>query len=184
VAIVFKAALPALVRAVRAAFVTRGITATVAFGARAANYQLNQGPGGANRVVFIPGSGELVPVRLPGLREIRDPEDGGRVVATVQPIADHLERATVRVWALDPLAREDEERQAEAVVTLAEATMSAIHDAPGAFASLAFGATDWSTPAERTYGREFTFQITLRSPIYPAPRALAFPAAAVGRANE
>lgn len=181
----FRSLLPALVAEVRTALTARGVTASVEFGWRRAERQDNQGPGGANRVLFVPSrddgdGGELAPPRFRGDRNVRD--EDGLVVGTVRALADWVERPYALVWGRDPIRPEDEERQYEATRTLFEETMVALHGASGAFASVTFERARWTPPATRTFGREVRLEFSIRNPVFFPARELVYPAGvAVGR---
>ncbi len=184
-AIVFRSGFLAAVASVQPFLAANGITATVEVGWKRRAHQTNQGPGGANRIVFTPSDdggagGSLLPARFPGNRNIRDPEaaDPTKPIATVRSLLQWERAATVSVWAVDPTARESEAAQIEATETLFEWVVRAMHPARGAFASLQWGSVKWTAPPERAFGLELQASFTFGHPIYDSPRELVYPAAA------
>lgn len=180
-AIIIQSGLINAIASVRTYFASNGITATVEAGWKRRAHQMNQGPGGANRVVFTPsadengGGGELSPPRFPGARGVAN-------VATIRELANWNRRVLVSVWAVDLTATESEEAQIQAVESLLEWTMRAVKFAPGAFADAVWGDTKWTPPQERAFGLEIAVGLTFRHPIFDAPSDLVFPsAAAIGR---
>lgn len=144
-----------LVAGVREVFAEEGVTANVVLGEREAPKQINQGPGRANRVVFAPGddsgsAGEYAAARSPG----RNP----------RPVRTWVASSRVFVWAFDPSAPQDEERQYEAVWKLHDWTVLAIHRK--AHGTYQLTAPRWlSKPVERVLGKELIFMLQLEVPI-------------------
>jgi len=164
----------ALVGEVRADFAARGVTAVVKLGVREVFQQTNQGVGGANRVVFSPiGRGRFLPPHLAGDRDIMNPDDPDKVLARVRALYDWERPVDVSVWAAAP-QREDEEKQIEALETLLGETINAIHGAKGAFAAVVIDDPEPTPPAERAFGRELHFVMTLTTPIFQTPRELSY----------
>lgn len=119
----------ALYSAVKDFFAAQSWNASIAFGRKARDLIINQGPGGANRVVFIPGAldpnqtapssvdaGEFTEPRGPGGTNPR------RLYWWHQP-------ATLSIWAVDTSDLTDDAKQHAALVTLIEQTMIAIRRA-------------------------------------------------------
>lgn len=184
----------ALERGVRAYFQQFGVAATVDVGWTARSRQSNQGPGGAARVVFIPGrykAGEGAPSSL-------DAGTLGRIGEQNQDDGDPALRAlawwpypvTCSVWAVDPDQPTDERGQIGAVEDLLELTIQAIHNAVDpvtqtnvGFANvLEWGPATWTLPpGERAFGRELTFTFVLQVPLRDQPVSLAHPQPNVNR---
>lgn len=179
-----------LVASVRDYFSTFGVTANVELGWNRRTRQTNQGAGGANRVIFVPsdeagGGGSLARPHLMGPREFFDPSSPTptRPVATARPLLDWQRVIFFYVWARDPARAEDEGAQIEATETLFEEAVRAIHSAPGGFASLSWGGTKWTPPAERSFGLELRGSLTFQHPLFDRPSEIVYPSAAViGRA--
>jgi hypothetical protein len=197
-----------LARGVAAYFVLQGITAQVAVGWTARNRQDNQGPGGANRVVFIPGEfdpGGGPPKPLKAGVIDRNGEQNHVDVNGVRyrAVAWLHEIITCSVWAVDARAPSDELAQIRATSQLREQAVSAIYNAvdpetlaatpqneEGAiyptgtgFANIEeWGPMFWTLPpGESAFGRELTFTFTLYGVVLDAPVALVYPQAAVSR---
>jgi hypothetical protein len=187
--IVTRSGLLAAVATVGAFLAANGVTATVEVGWKRRPQQLNQGPLGANRVVFIPSdekgeAGSLKPVRFPGQRTVRDGE--GAPVGNIRSLLEWERQVVVSIWASDrttPGDPNNEAAQIEAVETLFEWVVRATHAAPGAFASVTWGDPTFTVPAERSFGLELLAPLTFSHPIFDQPRDLVFPTtAAVSRA--
>jgi hypothetical protein len=169
----------AAVNTVKAYFESNGVTASVDVGWKKRTQQINQGPGGANRVVFTPSAsddgdaGELLPVRFPGDRNIRTAPNT-TPVATVKSLLDWKRAALVSVWGVDQ-SDKSEAAQIEATEALFEWVVRAVHAAPGAFGAVEWGAAQWTVPAERSFGLELRAGFTFSHPIFDKPRDLAFP---------
>jgi hypothetical protein len=187
-AIVTRSGLIAATAYVASFFAANGITAVVDVGWRKRDRQINQGPGGANRVVFTPSNddgdgGSMGPVRFPGNRNVRDAVDSPPV-ATIRSLASWERLVLVSVWGVDSTDQQNESAQIEATETLLEWVVRAVHSAPGAFAAASFGKVKWTPPPERSFGLEARVELTFSQPIYDVPRNLVYPsAAAVGRST-
>lgn len=143
----------------------------VELGFRKRPQQLNQSPGRANRIVFIPsspngGAGALVAPRSPGNRA-----DDSRILRTW-----HRE-LTVSIWAVDPTDRSDEAKQLEAIETLLELTMQAVQRV--AHATAEWGDPVWTVPAEISFGLELLVPLTFKTPIFDADAERVFPSFAL-----
>ncbi len=167
------------VNSVASFFTASGVTATVEVGWRRRERQDNQGPGGANRVIFSPSyddtgaAGTMVPVRYPGDRTVRD--GAGNAKGTIRSLADWERKVLVSVWAIDAANQTSEAAQIEATETLFEWTMRAVHAAPGSFANAIFGDIKFTPPETRPFGLELLAALTFRQPIYDTPRDFYFP---------
>jgi hypothetical protein len=154
------------------------VTANVTIGWKEKSKQSNQGPGGANRVVFTPSDdkgegGTIRPPATTGGVAIKDAV--GKVIAHAYPLADWDRTVLVSVWAVDVDRKEDERAQYEATVALLEKTMRAVRRfSPPA--SGKFGRVRWERPElEREFGREAVVAMTFVHPLFDAPEELAFP---------
>jgi hypothetical protein len=168
-----------------AALAKQGILAhppTVAFGWRAREQILNQGPGGANRILVIPG----------------DPQSGdaGTLVrgklASVNPrtLLEHDEIWTLSIWGVDNTAPVDEGKQASAAKALLELAVQAVHNAvdpdtgdPVGVANLRWGSVRWinTTSTNLYFGRELQVRVTQKGPLFDQPYGVAYPDFAVSR---
>lgn len=169
--------LVALVASVRTYFTSNAVTATARLGWKQPTQQINQGPGGANRVIFIPsdpsGRGGSLDggARQPGPRVF-----GGDT--TARSLVSWKRLVTVSVWAVDTSDPHDEEKQIEAVEDLFEWTIRAVH--AYAHADARWGEVVWTvSPIEHVFGRELRAALTLNLPMFDKPTGLAFPAPAI-----
>jgi len=187
--------LPALVRGVRAYFAAQSLDVSVALGWTRRSRQDNQAPGGAQRVVFIPGEFDPATGAPKAQRGGTIDLTGAQNHVTVDAgrrrnlALDHAV-ATVSLWAVDPARPQDEEGQIVATEALRELTFQAIHAAvdPETGMAVGFGNIeswgDWYwtlPPGEAAFGREITFQLVLRAPIFAPPISQAFATGAVAR---
>jgi hypothetical protein len=166
----------ALVEGVRSYFTARGVTANVSLGWKQPTKQINQGPGRANRVVFIPSDpngrgGKIGAVEQPGARTF-----GGDTAARALYTWERF--LVVSVWAVDTTDPHDEALQIEAVEDLFEQTVRAVH----AFAKNngRWGDVTWTTsPAEHAFGRELRASLVFKHPLFDSEYGVAYPAPAI-----
>jgi hypothetical protein len=186
-----------LVRGVRVYFEANAVDANVSIGWTARYRQDNQGAGGANRVIFIPGEDAAAPGPPKILKSGAFDLDGAQnFVATnangerLRTLAWNHEPVTVSVWAVDPDRPQDEEAQYEATILLVAATIQAIYNAvdpqTGAGAGYAnieaWGDSAWTLPpGEMAFGRERTFGLVLLVPYFDAAVTMAYPGGALAR---
>lgn len=184
----YTSGLARLVADVRAFFGAHGVTAVVAFGRKELAKQLNQGPGGANRVViapFDPGSGaggRLVHPTLGGLRDVyqTDPEPADVRVGVARALFDWEREMVVSVWAYDNTAPEDELAQETALQFLVEKTIQAVHESAKAAAE--WGGISVVVPkGERTFGLEARIGLRFTHPLYDVPEDVGYPGFDLGR---
>ncbi len=171
--------LRALVTDVRAYFVANSVTATVSAGFRARFSQVNQGPGRANRVVFLPGDpktgagGALSEPQSPGFRDIPNPNDPTKSVGSVRTLADWRRQVFVSVWSFDEATKNDDAEQQFHAEDLLEWTIRAIVASGRANAEL--GAVTWVPATERQFGAEALLALTLTHPLFDVPFERAYP---------
>lgn len=171
--------LVAMVASVREYFEAADVTATVSLGWKQPTQQINQGPGGANRVVFIPSDpsgrgGKILPARQPGPRQVD-------ASTTVRSLYSWDRQLVVSVWAVDATAPQDEALQIEAVEDLFGWTIRAVH--AFAHADARWGDVAWTTsPVEHVFGRELRAGLSLNHPMFDVPIGLAFPTPAITKA--
>jgi hypothetical protein len=139
------------------------IAATVLVGWRQRAKQINQGPGGANRIVFDDDTGR-----------------SGKFSAATQPGRNprplwNWERAIrMSVWAVDASDPSNELKQMTAAENLLEATLQGIHQvAYGQFHPLEITRTP--SPIERVFGCEFLVTAELHSPVLDLGRPTVTP---------
>lgn len=151
-------ALTTLYSKVKQVFVDEVLDAKFSFGKREPTKQVNQGPGRANRVVFVPGIdgsvGKYDAAREPG----RNP----------RPIMSLMETAQIYIWAYDPSGPNDEEKQYEAVRLLHDWVVLALYRAGRGWISLSN--PKWvDDKVERRFGAEMVVTVEVRSPIPDTP---------------
>jgi hypothetical protein len=189
-----RSGLLALKRGVAEYFEAQSVSASVRVGWTARNRQDNAGPGGANRVVFIPGEFDPTSGAPKVLRAGKIDRDGEQNFVDLDPrlrvLAWWHEAVTCSVWAVDSDHPQDEELQIEATETLLEQTIQGIHNAVDpdtgtnvGFANIEdFGEPFWVLPpGEMAFGRELVFGFVLYVPLFDAPTGIAYPSPAVGR---
>lgn len=166
----------ALVTGVTAYLAEHAVTATVTAGFKERRRQDTQGPGGANRIVFLPGDpsgkgGSLAfGVRNAGQREVLD--EAGERVAVWRSFGDWERLITMAVWANDPVDR-SELAQITACTKLAVWGRRAVESV--GLADLRWTDVSWVVPKERTYGQEALFGLTLNMPMPDVPREVGKP---------
>jgi hypothetical protein len=150
-----------LADAVQSHFRANEVPANVVFGRRERAKVINQGPGGANRVVICPGTpqGKMGRMGLDGLQPGAR-KDFGRARA----LAQWESIATVYVWAVDNAQRENEIAQYCAAVELLETTLQAIHTFAAGNYKLGDVDAD-ATALERMYGFELSFTLFYQFPL-------------------
>lgn len=164
------------IEGVRTYLAERRVVAEVAFGRRARARRLNQGIGGANRIVFQPGDdggrlGKLAPTHQPGQREIA-PD------VTARSLVNWTTLYTVFVWAAAPASSarvRDEADDFEAAEELLQWTVRAVHWAFDGHAQ--WGAVSLvHEPAELAHGVELRAELVVDFPLYDTPLTRVFPA--------
>lgn len=141
-------------------FTDHGVTAAVLLGRREVWRQDNQGPGGANRVVFSPGDkggrfGQIAAAHQPGHRRTR---------GNARSLVNREALFVVSVWAVDNSDVTNERLQFLAADDLLEQTVRAVHWAAG-------GHYAWSScdvrpdPNEIAFGVEYVASLTFRYPL-------------------
>lgn len=166
-----KSPLPGLIESVSAFFVEQGITAIVKGGWRARARQDNQGPGRANRVVFMPGDingrgGRLIPPQQPGRRDVMSTSPSTRL-GSVRALCDWDRVLTVSVWSYDGDKRTDDFAQVVAAERLLEQVVQAVHFY--AYANAIWGDVTHTVPGETAFGHELLVGLSFRHPIFSVP---------------
>lgn len=172
----FKSGLVFLVRSVRTYFETYGVTATVALGQRAYGSQINQGPGGANRVTFLGHdesgkSGKLTQPLGPGERTIRN--DQGVRIGSTRSLRSWVRTITACVWVPGGPGADEEDIE-DALYALLESTNQAINHTGFAMIEPS-DVTTTVDPKELSYGRELKFSFTMNLPLYDLQNTVAYP---------
>jgi len=157
-----RSGLIALADGVRAYFVAQGIAAKVGtVGRHQRAEQINQGPGGASRVLFFePDSGDLG-------EYVR-----GHQVSTNPPVLWQWDRPVIlSVWGVDAAHLADEEKQSQAAESLSELTWQGIRRAVDPVTGQAIGFASIPGPVKVTkitsnvdgyFGCEIQAQFKLR----------------------
>jgi hypothetical protein len=173
-----KSGLVALVDSVRAYLDARfgpSERPVVALGWRERTKQINQGPGGANRVVFTPSDdngrgGRIIGTQQPGARTFGTGQDK----TTTRALFDWERTVIVSVWALDRTKPTDEAAQIEAVETLFEWVVRAVQQS--AYANAKWTDVNWTVePVEHAFGRELRAGLIFRHPLFDSENDVAFP---------
>jgi hypothetical protein len=183
-----------LKRGLAAFFVAQDISASVRVGWTARSRQDNQGPGGASRVVLIPGDFDATTgaprVQRAGRLDRDGPQNHVNLDPQLRALAWWHESVTCSVWGVDVERPKDEEAQIEATELLLEQTIQGLHNAvdpltntPAGFANLEdWGEPFWTLPpGEMAYGRELVFGFVLVVPLFDLPIDKGYPVPAVGR---
>jgi hypothetical protein len=167
--------LPFLADGIRGYFAAMGITAPVFLGWPDRTEQINQGPGGANRVVIVPGddsgnAGELADPKYPGVGQ------GSNGAPLGRPLNNWIESALLSVWAVDTKNPRDSQLQYIATRALFMQTVRAIRFTARADAKL--GRLKWTvSPVEKSFGRELVCSLTYNSPIIDVAAPVVVPIA-------
>lgn len=172
-----------LVRGIRSYFQSQEYPTAIHVGIRAYFEQWNQGPGGADRVVVIPGE-------FHGEQTYRNRPYGsiqpklGHASTNPAEVAQWTRPVTISVWA-SPAWNEGGEdielEQNERTEALFEAVRVACQVAE--MADLKWGAVERvSPPQERAFGEAMLVHVEQRGPLYYPALQLAFPTPAVARA--
>lgn len=170
-----RSALPAFIESVRSYFATNKISATVEFGVNQLARQINQGEGGANRVVFSidpdGDGGAFIDARLKA-------SPGGPGVP--RPIVTWEKTFIVSVWAVDTSDKGNELLQFVAVENLLESTVQAVR--AFAHADVTWGNPKWTTsPIEAPFGRELRIPIKMRGALFSLANPTRTPSPVVAR---
>jgi hypothetical protein len=164
--------------------------APVLFGWREYYAQINQGPKGGNRIVFLPGDGlkdgrEGVfegPLAA-GMKDLAPvPSVGANVPPGVRArhIVDWRRLSTISVWGVDPARPQNDEASYEQVDLLVEDLTQALQNTIAGLYK--FESAQWnSTVTDTAYGRELRISLSLRSTLFDLPRAVVAPSPIVHR---
>lgn len=178
----------ALVNGVKAYFAATGGGTTVLCGYRERSRNLNQGTGGANRVVFLPGDpngagGKITPPRDVGHQVLVDTE--GNPVADVRPIASWDRQFSVAIWAADATQIRDELAQCVAATALLERTAQAVEQVSHAGGpNVAWGPIAWTIQQDNPYGAELVVGLLFTHPLMDAPAEVGTPGFTLTRVDD
>jgi hypothetical protein len=156
---------------------------------------LNQGPGGAGRVVFVhgrvpaanAGPYDAGAIEQPRIAGPRGSVAGGTYVDNPRPLRQWARIVTVSVWGVNAQALDDDVAQSEAAEELFERTLQAIHNAvfvdpdngaqtPSGLADVKWEGLIWNVVSPNYgYGRELLGYLTHRGPIFDQAIGLAYP---------
>lgn len=161
----------------------------VVFGYRERAKQQNQGQGGANRVIFLPGDpdgngGELAatPRDVGNFEVTQIVDDEEQRVAEIRPLASWERQFTISIWGVDNDAQRDELAQAAAAEDLFEETLRAIEQFKGAGGpNIAWGRVKWTVAKENTFGTELLVACAIAHPLLDAPDEVTFPGFSLSR---
>jgi hypothetical protein len=167
------------------AFLTRhGVNSVVERGWKRREMQINQGPGRANRVIFMPSDksgmgGEIVsPHRHRGQQPIFDESVTPRKhEGYLTALNDNRRPLLVSIWSYDRDRPNDQGAQVDAVDELFEWVMRAVNGT--VHADAAWGRWSYTVPEERAFGLEILAELTFQHPFFDVPAEVAFPAARV-----
>lgn len=141
-------ALPNIYEKVKTFFADEGMGTSFAFGWSEAPKQDNQGAGGGNRIVYVPGDGSG------SLGSLVAPKGPGR---NPRPLANLIESFTVFVWGYDATKAGNDLAQYEATRLLYDSWYRAMyHVAHGTFSIVSQA---WVTPPGRLSTRGAAIQV-------------------------
>jgi len=180
-----QSAVVALFRAVKAYIGSEAISpgTSVVFGNNERQRQINQGVGGANRVVLVPGrlpngdDGEFDGAPGPGEFVADDGTITPRIIAAQKKII------TFSIWADNSAPDSTAEDRQETLEQLYEYVVQAVQRSPAGMANAVWGACRYNNnPQEVRHGDEYLAELSIDTAIFDADPVLARPtAAAVNR---
>lgn len=183
-------ALEQLADDVVAYFAASNVRAAVSIGWKERTKQINQGPGGAARVVFQPsdddgsaGNFDLTNMRAGEVPIFDTTKTPPLQVAHARRLRTWHETIVVNVWAHDDSKPDDERAQRRAAKTLVSWTMRAVQASAAGAANAQWGKAtasygqkgSQSFPTELRNGVEYRLWLELRSPVFDRPVELAYP---------
>lgn len=164
-----------------------GSTATCSFGWREREKILNQGPGGASRIVVIPGD--------PDSGDAGTFERGHQVSTNPRVLLTWAKLATLSVWGVNASSEanlQNESLQATATENLLELAVQALHNAVDpetgdrlGVAQIRWQSLKWSTRNTNMYfGRELLCPFIQKGPLFDFTYAVTTTATAVVNRDE
>lgn len=171
-----------MVTAVDQFFKDFGLAVVVDAGFRARKRHDNQASGRANRVVFLPGdpksgaAGRLAPARDAGYRDVLDPNDPARPIASVRSLGEWQRDLIVSIWAYDVDRRDSDFAQVVAAEELLEWTKRAV-DSVALADVVEWGSASWvlDNGIERAFGAELLVALSWTHPLFDVPLERAYP---------
>ena len=156
------------------------IQASVSFGWREREKIINQGPGGASRIVVIPGN--------PRTGAAGKFTRGHQTSSNPRVLLTWSKLATLSVWGVDTTSLTNEAKQAVATETLVELAVQALHNAvdpdtgdPLGVGNITWGDPEWGAPSNTNqyFGRELLISFTQHGPLFDQAYAVITNATAV-----
>jgi hypothetical protein len=194
---IIRSGLIALSDGVRAQFASLGVTATVTpVGWKYRTFVINQGPGGANRVCFMPGKIDPSSPNPPKVLDagvFEPPRFGnaGAGLGNANPrrLVSWRRVVSVCVWAVDTTDTSNDELQFAALENLWEQTYAAMHNAVDPVSGVNVGLADVDftdcvitrPPVEMAFGLELVAYFEHKGPLYDNAIATAFPSPLIVR---
>jgi hypothetical protein len=190
-----RSGLIALSDGVRAQFDTLGVPAVVTpVGWKYRSFVVNQGPGGAARVSFMPGKidpSSPAPPKVADAGTFEQPtftSNGGRfngLNANPRRLIDWRRIVSLSVWAVDTTDTSNDELQFAALENLVEATYAAMHNAVDPVTGVNVGLADINItqavytrpPVEGAFGMELVAYFEHLGPLYDNPIGIVIPTA-------
>ena len=169
--VVFTPPFKRLVDGVAAYLSEKGVTAVVDRGWKARAKQINQGPGRANRVVFMGSKPDGSAGLILNPRQVGSRHAGGDY--SVRPLSDWSRAVYVSIWAYDGDHPNDEGAQDDAVYQLFAWVQRGVQSV--AFGNAVWGATKFTIPTERAFGLELLVDLTFQHMIPDLPVDIAYP---------
>ena len=171
---------------------------TIDAGWKAREQVLNQGPGGASRVVFIhgrvPPTGQgpypAGTIEQPRIAQARSSLASGAYVDNPRPLRQWSRLCTLSVWGVDADQLDDDTAQSDATEELFERVVQAVHNAiyvdpdnevetPAGLADVKWTDVIWNVVSPNYgYGRELLAYFVHKGPIYDQAIGLARPSPA------
>lgn len=192
-----RSGLIALSDGVRAQFAQQGVQAVVTpVGWKYRSFQANQGPGGAQRVSFIPGKIDPTSPAPPkvidgGTFDAARFGNAGAGLGGANPrrLITWRRLCSISVWAVDLTDVGNDEIQFAAVENLWESTYAAMHNAVDPVSGINVGLADIELgqctitrpPVEQAFGLEIVVYFEHKGPLFDNVIPQVFPAPAVLR---
>lgn len=185
-----------LFEGVRTFFASHQWSESVEAGWKAREQILNQGPGGAGRIVLVHGKvppGNVTgpydagTIEQPRIAQRRGSVAAGNYVDNPRPLRQWSRIVTLSVWGVDATQLDDDVAQSDAAEELLERAMQAIHSAvyidpdngsqtPAGLADVKWQGLVWNVVSQNFgFGRELLAYFTHAGPLYDQAIGLAYP---------